>query len=270
MWFFHRPLREIHPFFYHLRIHQRRAARFLSWFFSRRHFARERSPEKLAYRCFKHTSKLIKALGGTEMEWQYNKVKNIALVVKRIDGVLLYPGQTFSFWRLVGRPDARKGYLAGMEIANGKARAGIGGGICQVSNLIHWMALHTPLTVVERSNHSFDPFPDEGRILPFGSGAAVFYNFIDLIIANPTANTYQINLWMTDHSLEGDIRSNGEPRYRYHVFEQDSAFIRQGDHLYRCNTIARDVRLRGKEAIFQSETLYHNHARVQYDRPEIR
>jgi vancomycin resistance protein VanW len=42
------------------------------------------------------------------------------------------------------------------------------------------MAIHSPLVVVERSNHSFDPFPDDGRGLPFGSGAEIFYNYIDL------------------------------------------------------------------------------------------
>ncbi len=44
------------------------------------------------------------------------------------------------------------------------------GGICQLSNLIHWMVLHSPLQVVERANHSFDPFPDEGRVLPLVLG----------------------------------------------------------------------------------------------------
>lgn len=51
-----------------------------------------------------------------------------------------------------------------MEVSFGEARSGIGGGICQLSNLIHWMAIHSPLVVVERSNHSFDPFPNEGWV----------------------------------------------------------------------------------------------------------
>jgi vancomycin resistance protein VanW len=77
-----------------------------------------------------------------------------------------------------------------MELSFGEARSGIGGGICQLSNLIHWMAIHSPLVVVERSNHSFDPFPDEGRVLPFGSGAAIFYNYVDLVLHNPTDRVF--------------------------------------------------------------------------------
>ncbi|MFJ8513275.1 VanW family protein [Lysinibacillus xylanilyticus] len=51
-----------------------------------------------------------------------------------------------------------------------KVKTGVGGGICQLANLLYWMALHTPLIVTERHHHSFDPFPDSGRTLPFGSG----------------------------------------------------------------------------------------------------
>ena len=50
----------------------------------------------------------------------------------------------------------------------GEVKTSIGGGICQLANLLYWMALHTPLEVIERHHHSFDPFPDSGRTLPFG------------------------------------------------------------------------------------------------------
>lgn len=79
-----------------------------------------------------------------------------------------------------------------MELSFGEARPGVGGGICQLSNLIHWMALHSPLQVVERSNHSFDPFPDHNRVLPFGFGAAIFYNYVDLVLHNPTRQHFQL------------------------------------------------------------------------------
>ena len=50
----------------------------------------------------------------------------------------------------------------------------MGGGLCQLANLLYWMALHTPLAVVERHHHSFDPFPDENRTLPSGRAAVSF------------------------------------------------------------------------------------------------
>ena len=46
------------------------------------------------------------------------------------------------------------------------------------------MVLHTDLTVVERSEHSFDPFPDKGRVLPWGVGCSIAYNYVDFTFRN--------------------------------------------------------------------------------------
>lgn len=85
------------------------------------------------------------------------------LAVAAIDGVVIGHGEYFSFCHLVGRPTRKRGYVEGMELSFDEARSDVGGGICQLSNLIHWIAIHSPLVVVERSNYSYDLFPDEGR-----------------------------------------------------------------------------------------------------------
>ena len=103
----------------------------------------------------------------------------------------------------------------GMELSFGKARPGIGGGICQIANLLNWLILHSPLTIVEKSQHSFDPFPDEGRVLPFGSGAAIFYNYIDYQFTNNTNKTFQINIWFTETNIEGELRCNEAVSYTH-------------------------------------------------------
>ena len=78
------------------------------------------------------------------MQYQYNKITNLRLAAARLDGVVLRPGETFSYWRLIGRPSRRKGYLDGIVLFCGTFRPGVGGGLCQMSNLIFWMTLHTP------------------------------------------------------------------------------------------------------------------------------
>jgi vancomycin resistance protein VanW len=142
--------------------------------FDKKKYVRKQSTEKLEFRIKKHQSVLLKKLGESNEQLQINKVTNLKIASKKINGIIIRPGETFSFCKLVGLPTKRKGYLLGMELTFGEARAGIGGGICQISNLIHWLVIHSPLTVVERYHHSFDPFPDDGRVLPFGSGATVF------------------------------------------------------------------------------------------------
>lgn len=155
-----------------------------------------------------------------------------------------------------------------MELSFGEARAGIGGGICQISNLIHWLVVHSPLTVTERYHHSFDPFPDDGRVLPFGSGATVFYNYRDYQFTNHTCYTFQINLWFTEKCLEGELRVDQEQDFAYHIFEKEHQFLKIGDQFFRKNEIWRDNFLKFQGGnVRATERLTENFARVTYPPP---
>ncbi len=199
------------------------------------------------------------------MQLQVNKITNLQLASKKINGIIIAPNQTFSFCKLVGWPAKYKGYLPGMELSFGEARAGIGGGICQISNLIHWLVLHSPLTVTERYHHSFDPFPDDGRVLPFGSGATVFYNYRDFQFTNHTSHTFQINLWFSEKCLEGELRINEELDYAYHVMEKDHEFLNIEGKFYRKNEIWRDRILKFESGkVVATECITKNFARVTY------
>ena len=258
-------LSQRHPLLYFLAVWTRRLRRYGDWYFDNKKYAKQRTSEKLAFRIKKHQSVLLKKLGESDMQLQVNKVTNLNIATKQIDGILIRPGETFSFCKLVGLPTKRKGYLLGMELTFGEARAGIGGGICQISNLIHWLVIHSPLTVTERYHHSFDPFPDDGRVLPFGSGATVFYNYRDYQFTNNTDHTFQINLWFTDKCLEGELRINNELDYGYHVIEKDHKFLKIDGQYYRKNEIWRDKILKFKSGqIVETELITKNFARVTY------
>lgn len=161
------------------------------------------------------------------MHLQYNKITNLQIAIANIDGVVIKPGETFSIWKMVGRPSARKGYKTGMMIHNGKVSEGVGGGLCQLGNLIYWMALHTPLTVTERWRHSFDVFPDVNRTIPFACGATLAYNYIDLQLTNYTDNCFKINLWLDEQYLHGSIASDQQAENTYNVYETDHHIIQQ-------------------------------------------
>ena len=161
-----------------------------------------------------HSSLLLRELSEDEMVLQRNKVVNLRLASAQTDGVLIRPGETFSFNKVVGSCTARKGYVEGMRLSNGDAVPGVGGGICQLANLVHWMVLHSPLTVVERSEHSFDPFPDKGRVLPWGVGCSIVYNYVDLVFRNDTDATFQLRTWVGERHLRGECAPTGPPRRR--------------------------------------------------------
>jgi len=158
---------------------------------------------------------------------QDNKTNNLKIAAWTLHGLVIKPGETLSYWDRIGKPTASKGYVPGMILSQGKVTVGVGGGLCQLSNLIYWMTLHTPLTVTERHRHGYDVFPDSGRTQPFGSGATCYYNYIDLQIRNETNDTYQLILEITDSELIGCWRSSAAQRYRYEVYESRHWFTQE-------------------------------------------
>jgi vancomycin resistance protein VanW len=258
-------LSQRHPFLYFLAIWLRRINRYSKWYFDTKKYVDHIDPEKLPFRIKKHQSVLLKKLGDSDKQLQVNKITNLQIASKKINEILIKPGQTFSFCKLVGLPTKRKGYLLGMELSFGEARAGIGGGICQISNLIHWLVIHSPLTVIERYHHSFDPFPDDGRVLPFGSGATIFYNYRDYQFTNNTDHTFQINLWFSEKCLEGELRVDKELDFAYHVYEKDHQFLKLDGQYYRKNEIWRDkiLKFQGGKVV-ETELITRNFARVAY------
>ncbi len=258
-------LSQRHPSLYFIAVWLRRIKRYSEWYFGQAKYCNAKSIVDLPYRVKKHQSVLLKKLGESDMQLQINKVTNLRIAIQNINRIVIKPGETFSFCKLVGLPTKRKGYLEGMELSFGKAKAGIGGGLCQISNLIHWLVMHSPLTVTERYHHSFDPFPDDGRVLPFGSGATVFYNYRDYQFTNQTPYTFQINLWLTEKCLEGELRISEELDFAYHVFEKDHQFLKIEDTFYRKNEIWRNKILKYKGGeIVETELVTKNFARVTY------
>lgn len=77
----------------------------------------------------KHRSFLLRPLKDVDMYLQRNKVTNLKIAIGYLDKVVIKPGQTFSIWRLVGRPTKLKGYLEGMTLHNGKISKDTGGGL---------------------------------------------------------------------------------------------------------------------------------------------
>jgi len=229
-------------------------------------WARDRDPDPLPHRTKKHGSLLLRQLDGAQMELQHNKVTNLRLASARVDGLLLRPGETFSFNRVVGSCTRRKGYVEGMRLSNGTALAGVGGGICQLANLLHWMFLHSPLTIVERSEHSFDPFPDHERVLPWGVGCSIVYNYVDLVVRNDTTTTFQLRALVGERHLKGELRADEAMTHSYSVAARAEEFLRvPSGAVYRRNEIWRQVFSKRTGDLLGEECVKRNCALVKYD-----
>jgi vancomycin resistance protein VanW len=96
------------PALYPVAVRYHRGRRRLQWMRSDTAFARTRQPSGLPVRVKRHKSPLLRQLGETEMWMQHNKVTNLKLACAQVDSLLIRPGETFSFNKLVGkRPAAR-------------------------------------------------------------------------------------------------------------------------------------------------------------------
>ncbi len=211
----------------------------------------------------RHQSILRRRLGDSNPKLQEQKIINLKQAIKRLNGVVIQPNHVFSLWSIIGRPKCENGYVDGMLLSNGKVIEGIGGGLCQLSNFLYWIFLHAPIESVERYRHSMDVFPDFGRTLPFGGGATILYNFIDLKVKNISAYPLQLKIWLTDNHLKGQILSPRPISQKFHIFEKNHFFVKRGKKYFRYNEIYRETKIDGK--VEKIEKITTNFSPVLYE-----
>lgn len=239
--------------------------KYIQWCFTDKKYTNTKDKNDYENIIFTHETPLYRKLKEVDMYLQKNKVENLKLALENLDGVVIMPGEYFSYWKLIGRPTYSKGYKDGMILTpEGGFTPGVGGGLCQLSNLLYWMTLHTPLTITERYRHSHDVFPDVKRTQPFGTGATCHYNYLDLEIKNNTNHPFQLRLKLTDKHLVGHWRSVEPLRYKYEVYEKEHSITAGlfGGYI-RNNLIFRKTYNLDKEEI-ADEYITENHAFMVY------
>lgn len=260
-----KPLSSIHPVIERCSVFLRRFKRRMKWYFEGVPCSLNLSEDILPVSVMNHQSLLLRKLEGTNQTLQRNKVDSLRKACKSMDGVLIYPGETFSFWKLVGHPTESRGFPQGLQLSFGKLVSRTGGGLCQLSNLLHWMILHTPLTVTERHRHDFDPFPDYRRTVPFGTGATVFYNYLDFMFRNDTEYVFQVRTWLDDMYLHGEIRADRKLPFYRTIQERNHRFVRIRGEVYRENELWRIITDSENSMEISEELLIRNQLKVQYD-----
>ncbi|MCL2565915.1 MAG: VanW family protein [Defluviitaleaceae bacterium] len=231
--------------------------RHMYWVFGGIKFAKIRTNE-FEYTYFSHQTPLLRHLKGIDISLEQNKITNLQIALKRVNKVTIYPGEVFSFWKLIGKTTERKGYLKGVILQKGAFSEGIGGGLCHLSGFLYWMSLHTTLTITERHRHGYDTTPDK----LFGSDATCFYNYKDLMIRNDTTQPFQLIIEVSDDHLKGAWRSNNPPIYKYEIYEKEHLIQKEpwGGHT-RHNHLHRKIYdLDGKQV--GDEFVAENHAIV--------
>ena len=134
-----------------------------------------------------------------------NRIHNIKLACQAVNGVILQPGETFSYNECLGPRTAETGYKEAGVITNGRSDTGMGGGICQVSSMVYVAAVKSDLTIVERNRHSY--------VLGYidaGTDATVNYGTLDLLFTHTKDTPIYIRAWVD--GLNITVEMYGTPR----------------------------------------------------------
>lgn len=111
-----------------------------------------------------------------------NRVHNIKVATQRYDGVLIKPGEEFSFVKYLGEVDGEHGYLPELVIKKNVTEPEFGGGICQVSSTAFRAAIYSGLKITARRNHAYPV----SYYAPQGMDATVYVPNPDLKFLNNT------------------------------------------------------------------------------------
>ena len=109
------------------------------------------------------------------------RLNNVQLAAKAIDGLILPPGGEFSFNETVGKREKARGYLPALMFVDNKVVSDDGGGICQDSSTLYHAIRQANLKVLERNSHSLPV-----AYVPVGQDATVAYGLLDFRFRNDT------------------------------------------------------------------------------------
>lgn len=124
---------------------------------------------------------------STNYDASIPRATNVAVAAERINGVVLQPGQSFSFSQTILPRTTANGYVEAPIFVSGKVGSGIGGGVCQVSSTLYAAMIDAGLPATERHPHS-----RQVDYLPAGYDAAIAGNYLDLRFTNIYSSALQI------------------------------------------------------------------------------
>ena len=129
-----------------------------------------------------------------------NRNSNLKKACEMLNGLVLQPGQEFSYNETLGERTKEKGWLPAPAYSGTTLVDSPGGGICQVSSTLYLASVYAELTVLERVNHGFPV-----SYIPLGMDATVNWGFTDLKLRNDSPMPVKILAEETDDLVKVSI-----------------------------------------------------------------
>lgn len=259
---------QVFPWLLPLREWQRKKCFYLGMKLDGNTYAKEIDPDLLPYVVYEIGELMVNEHSGYDIQYQYNKVHNLRLAGKTVNRVLIKPHETFSLFQLMRYADKDEKYKDGLNLDNGKIVGSYGGGVCQISNMLYWIFLHTPLTIVERHAHAVESFrTTSDDVLPRGVDATINEGWLDLKVKNETNNTFQIEVTFDDKNMYGRVRSLKPVMDIYEIFNNKVVYERRNDGIYEISDVTRR-KINKQTGAEVEEQLYINETQIDYELDE--
>ena len=259
---------QIFPQLLPLRIKQRLLFFYTGMRLDGNRYAVFRSKDLFPYSIFETRCPLYNKDTGFDMIYQENKVYNLKLAAVTLDRVVIRPNETFSFWQLVRYADRKTPYKDGLTVIDGKLTTAPGGGLCQMSNLLFWMFLHTPLSVIERHGHDLKEFPEPPSDAPSGVDATVSEGWLDLKVQNNTEVSFQISIAFDDDHIVGRLLTDIDTRKFYNVINGKPQYYRANNKIYEEVDVKQHTVSSESGICLSEKLLYRNKCEIAYPLPD--
>ncbi|MCL1844551.1 MAG: VanW family protein [Defluviitaleaceae bacterium] len=166
------------------------------------------------------------------------RLNNVVVAASYIDGMVLNPGDVFSFNETVGRSSEARGFRPAGGFRDGQLVDMVGGGICQVASSLYDNVLHAYLEVVRRRAHTL-PI----TYLPLGHDAAIYYGVLDFRFRNNTNYPIRIEIEFDEREMTTRIVGTRTDDYTIQIESRSTAvpfetvYLEYANHPYNEPTV---------------------------------
>lgn len=259
---------QLFPWLVPLRKWQRKLFFYLGMRLDRNRYSSAISETLLPVEVFSSGCPMYNRDTGFDMIYQENKVHNLKLAAAAFDGMLIRPGETFSFSLATRHADRREPYRDGLTVIGGCLTTAPGGGMCQLSNLLFWVFLHSPLTVTERHGHSSKDFPEPPSDAPMGVDATLAEGWKDLKVRNDTDCTFQVHIAFDRENIYGHLYADRQDPLLYCVRNGPVSYRRRQGAVWEEVDVIQTLTERESGQVQKERILYRNVCRIGYPLPE--
>lgn len=254
------------PWLLPLRQAQRKAFFYTGMRFDRHVYARTQRKGLLPSEISAKSEPMINPDSGYDIKYQYNKVHNLKVAAAKLHGLVIKPGETFSFCLAIKDADKETPYKDGLSLVGGEIKGEYGGGLCQLSNLLYWLFLHSQLTIVERHGHGTEAVTPADPNMLAGIDATIAEGWLDLKVKNETSHTYQLSITFDGDQICGRILADTDRCFDYELYNPSKRYVRRGGQIVEESTLARRRSNRFSGQVTE-EVLYTNSCIIEYPLP---